>query len=109
MLKRFTRDSVCIFIGLIIGWCASASASDETGEYQVMGMGSRSCGWFVSAHDTDEWRFEIMQWILGYLTAFNVITPNTYSIQGNADTKGLELWISNYCQAHPLESIATAA
>ena len=92
--------------------CTQAS---ERGSYEVYGEGGSSCGKFVSARDgarTNErdgdTEFGMLSWAMGSLTMFNYSTPNTYSILGNTDANGAELWLYNYCTSHPLATFASA-
>ena len=52
-------------------------------------------------------------WIQGYVTGLNSGLPasatDTGAIGEHIDIPALEVWIDNYCQAHPLDQIISAA
>lgn len=80
------------------------AADNGTGTYAA---NSRGCGDYVNDRKAggepniiDEW------WVVGYLTAYNTWTPDTYQILGNSTTASAMLWLDNYCKAHPLKNLA---
>jgi hypothetical protein len=54
-------------------------------------------------------------WVAGFLTGASAVTLQRVNISplnetvANRDDQGLWAWLDNYCQAHPLESIAEAS
>lgn len=52
-------------------------------------------------------------WVGGFLTGSNSIlsnSPTNIDVFAQAtDAQGLWAWVDNYCQAHPLDSVARAA
>ncbi len=103
---------------MLVMQVALANAGDK-GLFESYGMGTKSCGTYVEATDAvaknsgDDQavadKFEMINWILGYLTAYNQVAPDTYGILGSTDVPGAELWIYNYCKAHPLVTLPTAS
>ena len=49
-----------------------------------------------------------VSYIFGFQTAYNLQTPNTYSIFGGHSTDQLLEWIENYCRSNPLEQFGSA-
>lgn len=87
------------------------------------GAGGGSCGKYVQVYDAykpysdgntgdvlawqataNYWQYE--QWIEGYL--FGVDSWNRREIR-SFDEAGMQLWIYNYCQKHPIDPVANAA
>src|SRR5215813_8538550 len=68
----------------------SGICADSNGFYTVSGGGTMSCGSFVQAR-RNRLDYSYDQWIAGYLTAINELTPETNSIQGTKDRDGLML------------------
>ena len=104
----------CLFVATLF-FSLTTQAADR-GLYQSYGLGNKSCGRFVAAKDgaqtseiDESDRFAMLSWVQGYLTRYNVSSPDTYSITGNTDTDGIELWLYNYCKANPLLSISDGA
>ena len=84
-----------------------ASALDKDTNYRV--MGALSCGEWVKERKEDGWETVVtISWVSGYLTAYNLLAPDTYNILGNTDRESVYLWIDNYCQANPLNDLSDA-
>ena len=85
----------------------SATASDPSGNYAVNGQ--LSCAKFLQ-----EWKGDALasaatvSWVAGYMSAFNKLTPSTYSILGNSGMRSAMLWIKNYCEKKPLSNVDEA-
>lgn len=80
----------------------------------VLGPGAISCGKYVeyrrdSANPISEnMSLGDLVWVLGYLTAYNNYVSVDGNITANTDSSGIQLWVDNYCQAHPLDSLSSA-
>ena len=47
-------------------------------------------------------------WLMGYVTAYNRLTADTYDIEGHCDLHTLLPWLEDHCKAHPLISFPDA-
>lgn len=94
-----------IFVGLLLV-SLTAWGADKNGAFQSQGQ--RSCGTFIEARNSrsDQGGYA-GAWIGGYITAYNAITPNTYSILGASDYNSVILWMENWCKANPLSSVTS--
>lgn len=84
-------------------------AHSTDNRYTILGAGGASCGKWIS---DQAMRSFFESWLLGYLTAVNVDLASANvdgDVTGNVDSDGVYLWITNYCQTHPLDDISTAA
>jgi hypothetical protein len=73
------------------------------------GVGGQSCGVWVDARKRNEARSQ-GNWVLGYFSALNlwgVIGRDNDALK-NVDANAIYHWLDNYCQANPLETIASA-
>jgi hypothetical protein len=52
--------------------------------------------------------FPMANWVLGYVTGVNFLASET-DMLATVDTKGVQAWVDNYCQAHPLDTVDMAA
>ena len=104
-----------IFVLAMFFLPATVNAEDIDGAYFILfhktEMGS--CGQYVTARDEgrrDKRRQENIHisWIIGYLSAYNRQTPDTYHIMGQTDLPAILLWLENYCKRNPLEHFAKA-
>jgi hypothetical protein len=93
------------------GW--RAEAADKDGRYQMLGLGARSCGqWTADKHPSnvqDRLYFGDASWLLGYITAFNLLRWHGGNVASETDAVGMAAWVDNYCAANPTKDIATAA
>jgi len=82
-----------------------ATAYDKTGAYSA--QGSPSCGAWVKNRKEDSWTGSALEtWITGYITAYNLQTPDVYNILGNTGIDSVYLWMDKYCQENPLKRLA---
>jgi len=103
--------SLCVFALFALNGALAAQAADFT----VRGLGNQSCEQWVRYHQnvvTDDLiRGQAqLSWVLGYMTAVNewVASPST-DLLGQADSKAIDQWISEYCRQSPREPILVAA
>ncbi len=108
-----------VILSLMTGLCAilvafhpGALATDSEGNYRA--FGNRSCSVWVGARkvpneDKNYLVFiSLVNWISGYLTAYNKYTQNIYNITGETDLDGIHLWIDKYCRENPLSGVGEA-
>jgi hypothetical protein len=89
----------------------------------VVGAGQASCGTWTKAQaerqPTDA-RGNIyyrigsdtmiqLEWVRGFISAFNIYKSETGNVTAGTDMDGVYAWIDNYCAAHPLDNVVTAA
>ena len=92
---------------LFLCFAHSVSAADGAGNYAIWGVGQSSCFQFTKAiakDDTDAYR----NYLMGYLTAFNTLSENTYSVTGKAKLTEISEWLEGYCDLHQIESFNRA-
>lgn len=88
-----------------------APAHAASGQYVILGAGSRPCGAWLQVRSQALPDSAVLQsWVLGYVTSVNAnfLTSSPDVTQG-ANPDALFSWIDNYCAAHPLDSLARAA
>jgi hypothetical protein len=126
MMKRFDMGlwlAVC-FAAMIWGTVANA----EPGTIPVMGSGRESCGRLIAAiggNDPPGPGEEIIietkrgvffgeykkyqEWLMGFVAGFNADQPGReYTVHG-IDLAGMDLWMRNWCNQHPTETVFTGA
>ena len=103
-LKHSLLASLLV-VGVTFG--TEASAADGDSNYSV--QGGRTCSAFLDEQSKKGVGFSIISaWVAGYISAYNLLTPNTFSILGDADLGGALLWIKGYCEKNPLDNVAGA-
>ena len=74
----------------------------------IIGFGTASCGsWTEGQKQKERLADAQQQWLLGYVSAFNLQSSVDY-LKGT-DAPGLLSWISQYCAQNPLDTIQVAA
>jgi len=85
--------------------------------------GTASCGEFVAAAETSPLgqslegtengvkmfseKYVMLEFVRGFLTALNMSASSSHQVQ--TDLPALELWLKNYCTAHPTVRLVFAA
>ena len=81
-----------------------AYAADAEGNYAVWGVGSRSCFKYSKAREADAFD-DYTNYIKGFITAFNMLTEDTYSITGNKNFNDLLTWLDDYCGEQQINAL----
>jgi hypothetical protein len=80
-----------------------ADAADGQVQYRSWGAGTVRCDKFqamVAAQNADFDKIGL--WVAGYLTAYNLLSPNTYDIvPKDGSVSAVLLWMNGYCTKHP--------
>jgi hypothetical protein len=124
-MKAKISDCTAVLLVISVGmtWQASARGFD------VWGVGNDSRGTYIQEYAAyrrgehrERFRLEI-SWLQGFLTAENgesfaqafvklgkqKLDTKEFDILRGADVEATQLWLANYCQAHPLDNLADAA
>ena len=84
---------------------SSVHAYDEDGNYAVWGLGQKSCFAYTKARESNDYK-NYSNYIKGFLTAYNMIEKETYSITSGMSFSEILEWIDDECelkQINPLE------
>jgi len=89
-------------------------ASDEFGKYRVTYPPDHvTCDSFLLAvnecnhgHCVDLKTFS--DWLMGFITAYNLSTPDTFDIVAKTDMKSSITWLTNYCKQNSSKEYADA-
>ena len=86
-----------------------SSARDFENAYAVYAAGAEPCKNYTQAvakggrsHDY------FVDWLIGYLSAFNVIMPDTHNILGELDFPSAQGWLERHCGRYPNELFVNA-
>lgn len=86
-----------------------AIAKDVDGEFAVFSVGGKSCAEYLQARQGGgRAQHDYTTWMLGYLSAFNLIVPNTYDILGNRDLDKAVQWLDGHCADNHQTSFVNA-
>ncbi len=98
------KTALAILINLPF-FFGSLHAADNMGNYAIWGKGNKSCFSYLKEKNTAA-HTAYQDYLKGYLTAYNTITPETYSISGKMDINEISEWMDDYCdknQVHGFE------
>lgn len=97
---------------IIVALCTQQTAvsKDVDGEFVVFGIGTSTCGDYISSRRQGSGGMEpYRQWLSGYLSAFNLIVVNTYDIMGTNSYQHVIKWLDKFCLANGDESFVNAS
>ncbi len=100
---------VLLLIACLLGGAGQVQARDFAKNYAVFGAGAQPCKVYLMANQKggSEQDFFI-DWVIGYLSAFNLIVPDTYNILGETDFPTAQRWLSDHCRKYPNELFINA-
>ena len=89
---------------LIIGLSLQARAADQSGNYAIWGKGQKSCFRYQKERSEGNDR-AYQEYVMGYLTAYNAVTPETYSISRDMGLDEIMAWLDDYCEQKQMHGI----
>lgn len=84
-----------------------ALSADSSGNYAVWGVGKKSCFKYTKAREADDYA-NYLQYIKGFLTAFNMLFEDTYSISGRMNFNEILEWMDDYCETSQINAFEQA-
>jgi len=98
-----------VTLAFLLSCSLNCIAADKSGRFTVLSMGNKSCGEFsANFRGNGIEKLGNSIWVAGYMTAFNEYIAKQSNIAAGTDPEAWNLWINNYCNANPLESLSTA-
>jgi hypothetical protein len=91
----------------VLGPDEIAQERPAPGRYTIYGFGARSCGAWVEARREESLTATAYEgWMLGFVSGYGYGSEDQLRV---TDAKAMSVWLDNYCQAHPLDTIAVAS
>ena len=107
MSRRRAGRAACWLALLLLAVPGELPARDAGGAYKARGLGLDTC---ISFLDTaEEERGPYFGWLAGYLTAYNYLVRDTYSIAEYSSLARTNDWFERYCREHPDRMLHEAA
>ncbi len=82
-------------------------AADAKGNYAVFGAGRISCNTYLNDR-RQEALDRYKAYSLGYLTAWNALSAETYSVSGDRSLESILGLVADYCEGHRVEGFERA-
>lgn len=94
-------------IVLLLISSVNTPAADGAGNYAIWGVGRASCNQYVKSDNaTTDDRYKAF--LMGYLTAVNTLSDDTYDVTGGKALDDALGWLTTYCGAHQMDSFDRA-
>ena len=109
-MKTFRTIAICTaFVATAAMAPAPSQAYDPDGTYVVHGSGQTTCReWLIDARIGDSGAWQLQQWVLGYLTAYNEFVRGPADIADGMGADGVFNWIDTYCGASQGDNLGQA-
>jgi len=91
-----------LFILPVTGFTA-----DANGNHAIWGRGNKSCYSYINDRKSENFT-AYKHYIMGYLTAYNAFTPNTYRMSGNMNLNEILVWFDDYCELKAMSAFELA-
>jgi len=85
----------------------SGHSADKSGNFAIWGAGNKSCHSYYQAREVNDFD-KFKDYLMGFLTAYNIITPETYSISGSMKLDDVLTWFDDHCGLQPTISFEHA-
>lgn len=82
-------------------------AVDASGNHAIWGEGKKSCISYTRSRESGDYD-NFTHFIMGYLTAYNLLAENTYRISGNKNMDEILVWLDEYCELKAIHSFDQA-
>ena len=104
--RRVWRACAALALGGAVAFGSGAHARDSQGDYKVRGLGADTCASFLAI--PPDGRGLYYSWIAGYLTAYNYLVPDTYSVAEYTGLTRTNDWFEHYCGKRPADLLHQA-
>ena len=101
-MKIFGMISIMLLILPLTG-----NAQDANGNYAIWGAGNKSCISYSNARKEDNYD-SFKYYIMGYLTAYNALTPETFRLSGKKNLNEILVWFDDYCELKAINAFDLA-
>jgi hypothetical protein len=93
---------------VVLATSVGGSGRAPAQQYAAVGIGTASCAtWAITRRNGDATHYE--QWVAGFYSGADFVGKASSSKPlPQTDANGVWVWMDNYCQSHPVETIAGA-
>ena len=106
-IRRLAAGGLVAILFLAVAF--PAAAADENSRYKLRGHGAFQCSKYLADRRADlKATSSYADWFNGYLTAYNLLQPQTYAIAPNHDAGGLLTYLDLFCAKNPNTLVGVA-
>ena len=98
---------VHVILPILILIPTSTFSADASGNHAIWGIGNKSCITYTDARNSNDYS-AYKYYLMGFLTAYNTFTPDTYRISGNMDLNEILAWLDDYCELKAVNAFELA-
>ncbi len=104
-MKTALPHALLISLSSLLLCSTATQAADAKGNYAIWGVGNSTCYHYNKARkEGDASDDKYKHYLMGYLTAYNTVTEETYSISSDKNLKTLMAMFDNKCELAPLNT-----
>lgn len=92
---------------ILLALSSASFAADKNGNYAIWGSGARSCAAFLNNVGTDKEKV-FRDYTTGYLTAFNALVDDTFSISNKDTMDDIFDFLQEHCELKKIDSFDAA-
>ena len=109
-MKSFSAIAVgAVIVAAWPGAPQGAGAFDADGTYMVHGTGQSTCReWLIDRRIGDAGAWQLQQWVLGYVTAYNEFVRGPADIIDGLQAEGLFSWFDAHCGTNQTDVLSSA-
>ncbi len=86
-----------IILSLLLIVPTTAFTADNSGNHAIWGVGNKACISYTKAREADDYN-AFKNYLMGFLTAYNILTPETYRLSGSMNLNEILTWFDDYCE-----------
>ena len=88
---------------ICLGLSLPLQAADDKGSYAIWGVGNTTCHRYNKARENNAYQ-AYKDYTLGYLTAYNTLSEDTYRVTGKMHLDDVLDWLDTACHTTPVTS-----
>jgi hypothetical protein len=108
-MRRVMIFAAAICLATITQIYSSYGQTTKQKPVLILGEGTETCGSWLQYRSRAPMSFVQEAWVRGFLTGMNAAQSEKNDVGKGSDPAAENLWMDNYCRAHPLDTVYTAA
>ena len=104
-MNKYISGKLVVLVSLLNS--TAAIPADRAGNYAIWGSGNKSCFSYNKSRTegTDQ---SFRDYVMGYITAYNTLSDDTYSISAQKNLDSIMEWFDDYCELKQIHGFEQA-